>query len=55
MRWPVFGPWSAERRMMTLTIGTGPFGDQSAGTFNFDTGVLRRPPCTSRTPHDECE
>ena len=22
---------------MTLTIGTGPFGDQSAGTFNFDT------------------
>ena len=27
---------------MTLTIGTGPFGDQSAGTFNFDTGVLQR-------------
>ena len=26
---------------MTLTIGTGPFGNQSAGTFNFDTGVLR--------------
>jgi uncharacterized protein (DUF427 family) len=26
---------------MTLTIGTGPFGDQSAGTFNFDTGVLQ--------------
>jgi uncharacterized protein (DUF427 family) len=25
---------------MTLTIGTGPFGDQSAGTFNFDTGML---------------
>jgi uncharacterized protein (DUF427 family) len=27
---------------MTLTIGTGPFGDQSAGTFNFDTGALQR-------------
>ncbi len=27
---------------MTLTLGTGPFGDQSAGTFNFDTGVLQR-------------
>jgi uncharacterized protein (DUF427 family) len=27
---------------MTLTIGTGPFGTQSAGTFNFDTGVLQR-------------
>jgi uncharacterized protein (DUF427 family) len=26
---------------MTLTIGTGPFGEQSTGTFNFDTGVLR--------------
>jgi uncharacterized protein (DUF427 family) len=26
---------------MTLTIGTGPFGNQSAGSFNFDTGVLR--------------
>ncbi len=26
---------------MTLTIGTGPFGEQR-GTFNFDTGVLRR-------------
>ncbi len=26
---------------MTLTIGTGPFGEQSNGTFNFDTGVLR--------------
>src|ERR671915_1613737 len=26
---------------MTLTIGTGPFGKQSHGTFNFDTGVLR--------------
>ncbi len=26
---------------MTLTIGTGPFGDQSNGTFNFDTGVLQ--------------
>jgi uncharacterized protein (DUF427 family) len=26
---------------MTLTIGTGPFGDQSAGTFNFDPGVLQ--------------
>src|ERR687896_1930867 len=26
---------------MTLTIGTGPFGGQSHGTFNFDTGVLR--------------
>jgi uncharacterized protein (DUF427 family) len=26
---------------MTLTIGTGPFGDQSAGTFNFDTGALQ--------------
>jgi hypothetical protein len=23
---------------MTLTIGTGPFGEQSNGTFNFDTG-----------------
>jgi uncharacterized protein (DUF427 family) len=43
MRWLVFGPWSAERRIstMTLTIGTGPFGEQSAGTFNFDTGVLQ--------------
>jgi uncharacterized protein (DUF427 family) len=27
---------------MTLTIGTGPFGDQSAGTFNFDAGVVQR-------------
>jgi uncharacterized protein (DUF427 family) len=27
---------------MTLTIGTGPFGDQSNGAFNFDTGVLQR-------------
>ena len=26
---------------MTLTIGTGPFGKQSHGTFNFDTGVLQ--------------
>ena len=26
---------------MTLTIGTGPFGNQSGGTFNFDTGVLQ--------------
>ena len=26
---------------MTLTIGTGPFGNQSAGTFNFDTGILQ--------------
>jgi len=26
---------------MTLTIGTGPFGNQSTGTFNFDTGVLQ--------------
>jgi uncharacterized protein (DUF427 family) len=31
-----------EESAMTLTIGTGPFGDQSAGTFNFDTGVLQR-------------
>jgi uncharacterized protein (DUF427 family) len=29
-----------EESEMTLTIGTGPFGDQSAGTFNFDTRVL---------------
>jgi uncharacterized protein (DUF427 family) len=43
MRWPVFGPRSAERRIstMTLTIGTGPFGEQSAGMFNFDPGALR--------------
>jgi uncharacterized protein (DUF427 family) len=27
--------------MMTLTIGTGPFGEQSSGTFNFDTGMLQ--------------
>jgi hypothetical protein len=26
---------------MMLTIGTGPFGKQSRGTFNFDTGVLQ--------------
>jgi Domain of unknown function (DUF427) len=26
---------------MTLTIGTGPFGNQSTGTFNFDTGALK--------------
>src|SRR5919202_165069 len=26
---------------MTLTIGTGPFGKQSNGMFNFDTGVLQ--------------
>jgi uncharacterized protein (DUF427 family) len=26
---------------MTLTIGTGPFGNQSTGAFNFDTGVLQ--------------
>jgi uncharacterized protein (DUF427 family) len=32
-----------ERRIVTvtLTIGTGPFGEQSSGTFNFDTGVLQ--------------
>ena len=27
---------------MTLTIGTGPFGEESGGTFNFDTGLLQR-------------
>lgn len=26
---------------MTLAIGTGPFGHQSNGTFNFDTQVLQ--------------
>lgn len=26
---------------MTLTIGTGPFGRESSGTFNFDTSVLQ--------------
>jgi uncharacterized protein (DUF427 family) len=26
---------------MTLTIGTGPFGNQSTGTFNFDAGALK--------------
>jgi len=26
---------------MTLTMGTGPFGQQSSGAFNFDTSVLR--------------
>jgi uncharacterized protein (DUF427 family) len=26
---------------MTLTIGTGPFGNQNTGAFNFDTGVLQ--------------
>lgn len=26
---------------MTLTLGTGPFGQQSSGAFNFDTGVLQ--------------
>ena len=26
---------------MTLTIGTGPFGERSNGTFNFDTKMLR--------------
>jgi uncharacterized protein (DUF427 family) len=26
---------------MTLTIGTGPFGKHSSGTFNFDTSVLQ--------------
>ena len=26
---------------MTLTIGTGPFGDQSSGTFNFDVRAPR--------------
>jgi uncharacterized protein (DUF427 family) len=26
---------------MTLTIGTGPFGNQSTGTFNFDTEALK--------------
>src|SRR5829696_2467358 len=26
---------------MTLTIGTGPFGNQSSGAFNFDTGALK--------------
>ena len=29
------------RETMTLTIGTGPFGNQSAGMFNFDTGALK--------------
>ena len=27
---------------MSLTIGTGPFGNQSTGTFNFDPAVLQR-------------
>ena len=27
---------------MSLTMGTGPFGDQSTGIFNFDTSVLQR-------------
>ncbi|MDP9022459.1 MAG: DUF427 domain-containing protein [Actinomycetota bacterium] len=27
---------------MTLTIGTGPFGDRPAGRFNFDPGAPRR-------------
>src|SRR5919106_5838372 len=31
-----------EERAMTLTIGTGPFGDQSTGTFNFDPRALQR-------------
>jgi uncharacterized protein (DUF427 family) len=31
-----------EESAMTLTIGTGPFGDQSAGTFNFDPRALQR-------------
>jgi hypothetical protein len=26
---------------MTLTIGTGPFGDESTGTFNFDVRAPR--------------
>ncbi len=26
---------------MTLTMGTGPFDQQSSGAFNFDTGVLQ--------------
>jgi uncharacterized protein (DUF427 family) len=26
---------------MALTKGTGPFGEQSNGTFNFDTSVLK--------------
>ena len=26
---------------MTLTIGTGPFGNQSSGSFNFDMGALK--------------
>jgi len=30
-----------ELSTMTLTIGTGPFGKQSSGTFNFDTQVLQ--------------
>jgi hypothetical protein len=31
-----------ERRgTMTLMIGTGPFGNQSTGAFNFDTGALK--------------
>jgi uncharacterized protein (DUF427 family) len=28
-------------RQMALTKGTGPFGEQSNGTFNFDTSVLK--------------
>jgi uncharacterized protein (DUF427 family) len=26
---------------MALTVGTGPFGERSNGTFNFDTGALQ--------------
>jgi uncharacterized protein (DUF427 family) len=42
MRRPVL-PWPAERRVraMALTVETGPFGERSKGTFNFDTGVLQ--------------
>jgi uncharacterized protein (DUF427 family) len=34
------GP-AVRRREMTLTIGTGPFGEQSTGTFNFEVNAPR--------------
>jgi uncharacterized protein (DUF427 family) len=34
------GPAERGGRAMALTVGTGPFAEQSNGTFNFDTGAL---------------
>ena len=43
-----------EEREMTLTIGTGPFGDQGDKSFNFEVRAPVTTFCTSRTLRGGC-